>query len=136
MNWYKMNWYKKIIESQEWSVDKKRRMPESDQQLYDYFNSDDPPFRKEDYIDYKMRDIDLVKPPDEMDRSERGAILHPDDGDIGKSDHKIDKVVDSIIEREGEISEKILQKYLLEFMPLNLPLKYIGNYIRKNYELV
>ena len=101
-----MNWYKRIIESQGWSTDKQRRMPEDPQQLYDYYHSDDPPFEKEDYFDYKMRDIDLSKPLIEMTPSERGAFLRPEDNDIGKSDDKIDMVVDSIIDKEGKINNK------------------------------
>jgi len=131
-----MNWYKKIKESQEWSIDKKRRMPETDQQIYDYFHSDDPPVSREDHMDYKMRDIDLAKPPDEMTFMDRWAILHPEEGDIGKSNEKIDNVVSSIIDKEGKINKEILNKYMTEFLFLNLSLKYIRNYIKKNYELV
>ena len=46
-----MNWYKKAIGNR-YPVDMRRRMPETDKQLYDYYHSDDPPFEKEDYMDY------------------------------------------------------------------------------------
>jgi len=36
-----MNWYKKAL-GPGYSVEKKRRMPETEKQLYDYFYSDDP----------------------------------------------------------------------------------------------
>ena len=108
-------------------------MPETDDQLYDYYYSDDPPSSREGYMDYKMRDVDLAKPPDEMSLKERGAFLYPEENDIGKSDYKIDKVVDYIINIEGKINERMLNKYVIEFMSLNLPFKYIWNYIRKNY---
>jgi len=130
-----MNWYKIAI-GKEYPSEMQRRMPETDQQIYDYFHSDDPPFMKEDYFDYKMRDIDMTKPPDEMSYQEKGRIMHPEEGDIGKSDYKIDEIIDSIIDREGKISKKLIDKYLLEFLSTNLSFRYIGNYIKKNYELV
>lgn len=128
-----MNWYKKAI-GKEYPSEMQRRMPETDKQLHDYFHSDDPPFMKEDYPDYKMRDIDLAKPPDEMGAGERSRILHPEDIDIGKSDYKIDRVIDSIKDREGKINMKLIKKYWLEF-PFNFPPGYIMNYIKKNLEI-
>lgn len=130
-----MNWYNRIIESKGWSIDRQRRMTEDPQQLYDYFHSDDPPIVKEDYIDQNMRDIDLAKPPIEMTPLERGGYLYPADNDIGKSDDKIDMVIDSIIDKGGIVNEGMVNNYFTEFLSLNLPFNYIENYIKKKYKL-
>jgi len=127
-----MNWYNRIIESQEWSVEKKRRMPETHQQLYDYFHSDDPPFVKEDYMDYKAKDFG--RPPDEMSYQEKASILYPEVEDRSENDHRIDHVIDFIKSKEKEVNMKLISKYWRMFP--NFPQYYILNYIKKNYELV
>ena len=129
-----MNWYKKIIESKGWSVDKQRRMPEDPQQLYDYYYSDDPPFMKEDFMDYNMKDIDLAKSPDEMSARERLEILSPEPEDRSNIDDRIDRALAFIKSKEGDINMKLVEKYWNKFP--NLPEYYIVNYIKKKYELV
>ena len=128
-----MNWYKKKIESQGWSVEKSRRMPETNQQIYEYYYGDDPPPERKNYFKYKIRGEEEELPPDKMTPQERESILNPEEADTYKSNYKIDDVVESIIEREGKMDARTFKKYFSEFVSLRLPLMYIKNYILNNY---
>lgn len=126
-----MNWYKKIIMSKDWSIDKKRRMPETPEEIYQYYHSDDdiPSGRAEIENNYPENRMTVMgKPPDEMSPDERQSILSPEP-DGTTYDPKIYKMLKLIRLKEGDVNKILISKYKNIFP--NVPLSYILNYAKE-----
>jgi len=124
-----MNWYKKAI-SNEYPNYMKRRMPETDRQLYDYFHSDDPP-KGEPMEEEFWEQIDLK--PDQKGEVSMSKS-HPLSGEswdiqmFNRSEQKLinDKIkngLKKIIQNKQKIDEFSVLEYAPEL--IGIPITYI-----------
>ncbi len=126
-----MNWYKQAI-GNEYSTDMRRRMPETNQQLYDYYYGDDPPrgepAEKDFWDQYNLT-------PDQQQKAHvMKSDSHPLSGepwDIRQFNYVERKIINDeirnglkkIIQNGQKVNEISRMKYAPELV--GIPMKYI-----------
>jgi hypothetical protein len=126
-----MNWYKKAI-GKEYPSEMQRRMPETDQQLYDYFHSDDPPRgepAEKDFWDqyhlkpYQKQKAHIMKSRSHPLSGEPWDIRQFNKVERKKINYEIRNGLKKILQNTQKINDISRVKYAPEL--IGIPIKYI-----------